>query len=171
MKEFVRQLISEFADKEYAHAYMQSHTLSRIAAQIYALRQQRGWSQQELAKKASVSQERVCKLERGDFESLTLKTLWKFSEAFDTDLHIEFSSFSSGILDVANLVPDKLQIPAREADLGDMEGKLIRAVHRGEWQFVDEDCKFMNESAHVQASIRVFDNPWEVVPDGLRDVA
>jgi transcriptional regulator with XRE-family HTH domain len=117
MKEFLSDLAGEFEDAEYAHSYMESHTVSRLAAQIYALRKQRGWSQAELAERAGIAQERVSKIESADFDSLTMKTLHKFARAFDIDLRIAFVSFSAGILDVAKLDPVKLEVCSRDVDI------------------------------------------------------
>lgn len=117
MKEFVKDLVEEFGDADFAHSYMQSHAISRIAAQIYSLRKQRDWSQSELSKRSGIAQERISKIESADFESITLKTLQKFARAFDIDLRITFSSFSSGIIDVVKLDPKQLEVLEREADL------------------------------------------------------
>lgn len=117
MSKLLNRLLHRFGDEEYAHAYMEGHLITRIAAQIHALRRDRGWTQQELAEKAGVAQERVSKIESGDFESLTMKTLLKFARAFDINLEIAYSTFSHGMLDVANLSADKLVVPARAEDL------------------------------------------------------
>lgn len=117
MKEFFNSLKQDFADKEYAHSYMASHVVSRLAAQIHALRTQRGWSQDQLAARSGIAQERISKIESADFDSLTMKTLQKFSRAFDVNLHVAFEPFSHGILDVANLNRDQLEVRSREDDL------------------------------------------------------
>lgn len=117
MKKFLNELTTDFADFDFAHSYMESHSVSRLAAQIYALRKQRGWSQAELAEKAGIAQERVSKIESADFESLTMKTLHKFSRAFDVDLRVGFESFSEGIMDVVKLNAEKLRVDSREQDL------------------------------------------------------
>ena len=117
MKKFFNRLKEDFADKQYAHSYMESHAVSRLAAQIHALRIQRGWSQEQLADISGIAQERISKIESADFDSLTMKTLHKFSKAFDVNLHIAFDSFSRGILDVANLSPANLEVKSREEDL------------------------------------------------------
>lgn len=117
MKEFVKDLVEEFGDADFAHSYMQSHAISRIAAQIYALRKQRNWSQSELSKKSGIAQERISKIESADFESITLKTLQKFARAFDIDLRVNFSSFSLGIIDIIKLDPKQLEVLERETDL------------------------------------------------------
>jgi len=117
MKEFFNQLAQDFGDKDYAHAYMEAHTISRIAAQIHAIRKQRGWSQQELAEKSGIAQERISKIESADFTSLTMKTLQKLSRAFDVHLHIAFESFSEGIMDIANLHSEELEVASRPTNL------------------------------------------------------
>ena len=117
MSELLKRLTKSFGDAEYAHAYMEGHLITRLAAQIFALRRERGWTQKELAARAGIAQERVSKIESGDFESLTMKSLKKFARAFDTHLEIALAPFSQGILDVANLSRDKLFVPTRTDDL------------------------------------------------------
>lgn len=117
MNEMTEKLAHEFSDAEYAHTYMESHAVSRLAAQIYALRKQRNWSQEELSMRSGVAQERISKIESADFDSLTMKTLQKFSHAFDVNLSISFQSFSEGILDLVNLNSKKLEVDSREEDL------------------------------------------------------
>lgn len=117
MKELLKRLTAEFQDEEYAHAYMESHAVSRIAAQIYALRKQRGWTQRQLSEKSGVAQERISKIESADFSSLTMSTLQKFSRAFDVDMTVSFRAFSQGIMDVVNLNAEALKVEDRTADL------------------------------------------------------
>ena len=149
----VNRLVDDFADKDYAHSYMESHTISRIAAQIHALRKQRNWSQKELAKRAGITQERVCKIECGDFTSLTLSTLRKFSDAFDVHLHVEFTSFNKGILDVVNLRPKNLEIISREDDFSEAkrEGKITVLIGDN-WNIVNQN-HFSRPSAKNQKVI------------------
>jgi len=138
MKEFFNHLKSDFADKEYAHSYMESHAVSRLAAQIHALRNQRGWSQEQLAAQSGIAQERISKIESADFDSLTMKTLQKFSKAFDVNLHIAFDSFSCGILDVANLNREQLEVKSREDDLATSFTNQTVFVHGGgEWRAIN----------------------------------
>lgn len=132
-----KKLVSEFSDRDYAHGYMQAHTVSRIAAQIHALRKQRGWSQAELAEKAGMVQERVSKIENADFESVTLKTLNKFADAFDVHLHIAFAPFSQGIVDVANLSTKGLEVESRETDLSHLTERRTAIIQIGPaWKVV-----------------------------------
>jgi transcriptional regulator with XRE-family HTH domain len=138
MKKFFNRLKNDFANKKYAHGYMESHAVSRLAAQIYALRIQRGWSQDQLAEYSGVAQERISKIESADFDSLTMKTLQKFSRAFDVNLHIAFDSFSHGILDVANLSREQLEVISREEDLAaSFTNHTVFIKGGGEWKAVN----------------------------------
>ena len=138
MKEFFNRLKREFSDKEYAHNYMEGHAVSRLAAQIHALRKQRGWSQEELAAKTGVAQESISKIESANFNSLTMKTLQKFAHAFDTNLYIAYEPFSCGILDVANLNSNQLEVKAREDDLATSFTENTIFVHSsGEWKAIN----------------------------------
>lgn len=163
MNELANKLLAEFEDKEYAHAYMESHVVSRIAAQIHALRKQRKWSQVQLANKANLAQERVSKIESADFDSLTLKTLRKFSEAFDVHLNVEFVPFSEGILDVLNIDPKRLEVRGREEDL---KGLRLRESMDGEWKVV-KPCH-LYVVATVTGPLNVEQGIWQEIP--LRNV-
>lgn len=149
MKEFFNRLKQDFSDEEYAHSYMESHAVSRLAAQIHALRIQRGWSQEQLAAHSGVAQERISKIESADFSSLTMKTLQKFSRAFDVNLHIAFDSFSHGILSVANLNRDQLEVKNREEDLAtSFTNHTIFVQGGGEWKAINHLRIIKNEAPH-----------------------
>ena len=138
MKEFFNRLKTDFSDKEYAHEYMESHVVSRLAAQIYALRKQRGGSQEELAAQTGIAQETISKIESANFNSLTMKTLQKFSRAFDVNLRVAYEPFSRGILDVANITREQLEVKSREDDLATSFTEHTIFIHnRGEWKAVN----------------------------------
>ena len=111
------KLIGEFADAEYAHAYMASHTIDRIAGQVYWTRKKRGWTQNQLADHASMAQERISKIEAGDFSSLTMKTLRKLAEALDVNLRVELEPFSHSIVSVCSQSRSQLELVARNESL------------------------------------------------------
>jgi len=117
MKELVKTLVTEFDDKEYAHAYMEEFSNMAIAAQIKVLREQRGWTQEQLAVASDMKQERVCALEDVDYDAWTIKTLRKLAKAFDLTIKMSFEKFSSGILDVSKISPETLKRTSRKEDL------------------------------------------------------
>jgi len=121
MSKLQTKLIDQFADAEYAQAYMDAHVNTKIAAQIYWTRRERGWTQQELAEKAGMAQERVSKIESGDFSSLNMTTLRKFAQALDVCVRVEFQPFSNGIYDVCRMHPSAMAVQARPESLAEMK--------------------------------------------------
>ena len=79
MNELVERLTDEFSDKEYAHAYIEEHGNMILAAQIKALREQRGLTQARLAELAGMKQERISALENVEYDAWTVKTLRKLA--------------------------------------------------------------------------------------------
>ena len=117
MKESLKTLATEFADKEYAHAYLEELSNMAIAAQIQALREQRGWTQKQLAQYADMKQERICALEDVDYDAWTIKVLRRLAKAFDLTVKVSFEKFSSGILDASKISPETLKRTSRTEDL------------------------------------------------------
>ena len=121
MSELQNTLIDEFQDADYAQAYMDSHVNDKLASQIYWSRRQRGWTQQELAARAGMAQERVSKIEVGDFTGLNMGTLRKFARALDVSLDVGFRSFAHGIHEVCNLTTESLAVKGRIDSLVELE--------------------------------------------------
>jgi transcriptional regulator with XRE-family HTH domain len=117
MKDLVKILIEECKDKEYAHAYMDEFFNMSIAAQIKALREQRGWTQKQLAEFSGMKQERISVLEDVDYDAWTVKALRKLANAFDLTVKISFEEFSKAIVDVNNMSQEYLTRTSREEDL------------------------------------------------------
>jgi transcriptional regulator with XRE-family HTH domain len=57
---------------------------------ITALREQEGLSQQQLAKLMGTSQQAISRIESGEYEGFTLKTLEKVAEATGMKVKIDF---------------------------------------------------------------------------------
>jgi transcriptional regulator with XRE-family HTH domain len=117
MKELVKTLVPEFDDKEYAHAYMDEISNIAIATQIKVLREQRNWTQKQLAEAASMKQERICALEDVDYDAWTIKTLRKLAKAFDVTVKVSFEKFSTSLIDISKIDRETLQRKSRQEDL------------------------------------------------------
>jgi transcriptional regulator with XRE-family HTH domain len=117
MKELVKTLVTEFDDKEYAHAYMEEFSNMAIATQIKTLREQRGWTQKQLAEASNMKQERISALEDVDYDAWTIKVLRRLAKAFDLTIKVSFEKFSSGIFDVSRISPETLKRTPRAEDL------------------------------------------------------
>lgn len=73
-------------------AFVESEVVTGLATQIRVLRQQRGWTQFELAKKLGTTQTVVSRLEDPSYGKQTVATLVALSAAFDTGLSVKFTS-------------------------------------------------------------------------------
>lgn len=166
-----KNLSEKFRDKEYAHSYMESHTNSKLAAQIYWTRKKRGWSQEELAHRSGIAQERISKIEAGDFDSLTMKTLRKFAHAFDVNVHIGLEQFSSGIVEVCNQTRKDLELAGRKESLDALDTCLMVVVGlNGTAPVIIPDVFVPAKTVEVIAqdpSVPLLDG-WEVLPTVYR---
>lgn len=126
MNELRNQLAQEFEDAEYAHAYLEENGNMRIAAQVRALRNAKGWTQADLAVAAGMRQERISKIEMADFDSLTLRTLRRLAQAFDVNLHVAFNSVHDAVSDFVTLSPARLVCEPRVDSLAKI---AMSAVH------------------------------------------
>jgi len=109
-------LATEFRDKEARRQYAVDFLNSHIALQIKTLRQQRNWSQTELAKLAGKHQSQISAMESVDFSAWKISTLQKLAEAFDLALTVNFESFG-GFLDfLASVDREALERPSFDAD-------------------------------------------------------
>jgi transcriptional regulator with XRE-family HTH domain len=86
------QIGRKFAGKEYRDAFAEADTGCALAAQIAAMRGARGWTQEELARRAGMRQERVSVLEDPSYARHSLRTLRRVAEAFDVALLVRFVS-------------------------------------------------------------------------------
>lgn len=91
--EIDRALLEEFHDPDVREVYCEEFLNAKIATQIKVLREQRGWTQEQLAEHAQMKQERVAVLENINYESWTLNVLRRFAKAYDLTLDLEFKEF------------------------------------------------------------------------------
>lgn len=74
------------------NAYVNAEVSTALAHQIRVIRQQRGWSQKELARRLGSTQAAVSRLEDPSYGRLTLQTMLQLSQVFDTGLQVRFVS-------------------------------------------------------------------------------
>ena len=106
------------ADKDFRHLYLAAHIKELLANQIRLTREQRGWTQAQLGERAGMAQERISLLEDADYKGMTLKTLRRLAEAFDSALIVRFAPFSELLEWVEQLGPEQLVVPEFEHDCG-----------------------------------------------------
>ena len=101
MNNFMDRLNQSFRDKEYRHGYADEFLNMSIATQIKVLREQRGWSQKDLAEHAGMKQPRISAIENVNYYRWTVETLRRLAEAFDITLCVSFETFGKRLGDIA----------------------------------------------------------------------
>ena len=87
---FKSRLREDLKDPEFKRHYEEEKQALQLAMKITALREQKGLSQQQLAKLMGTSQQAISRIESGEYEGFTLKTLEKVAEATGMKVKIDF---------------------------------------------------------------------------------
>jgi len=111
-----KRLRQAFRDKDYRHPYVDEFLNSSIATQIKVLREQRGWSQKDLADKAGMKQPVISRIENVNYSSWSINTLRKIAEAFDLTLRVTFESFGTRLKDITKFSRETLKRLSFEKD-------------------------------------------------------
>lgn len=90
VRTFRSRLREDLKDPEFRAHYREERQALKLAMKIIKLREKKGLSQQQLAKLMDTSQQAISRIESGEYEGFTLKTLEKFAKATGTQLKIEF---------------------------------------------------------------------------------
>lgn len=116
MEETREALQEELREPEARHDYAELFSDSSIALQIKALRQQRGWTQEELAERAGLKQSQISAMEQVDYSSWTVRTLRKLAQALDLALTVRFESFGWLLDDALSSSREALERPSFKED-------------------------------------------------------
>ena len=90
VRTFRSRLREDLKDPEFKAHYQEERQSLKLAVKIAKLREKKGLSQQQMAKLMGTSQQAVSRIESGEYEGFTLKTLEKIAEATGTKVKIEF---------------------------------------------------------------------------------
>jgi transcriptional regulator with XRE-family HTH domain len=85
---------NKLRDKKYREAFVFQAFKRIVPFQISAMRKQRGWSQETLARNANVTQGVVSRAEDPDYGNLTIKTICRIAAGFDVAFIGKFVPFS-----------------------------------------------------------------------------
>jgi transcriptional regulator with XRE-family HTH domain len=103
------ELVHELADAEFRHEYMMDQVRSYIAFQIRALREQRRWTQGDLAKAAGKTQSVISRLEDPDYGKLSLQSCLEIAVTYDVPLLVQFAEWDDWLTRMSNLSPSALR--------------------------------------------------------------
>ena len=90
VRTFQSRLREDMKDPEFKAHYQEERQALKLAMKITELREKKGLSQQKLAKLMGTSQQAISRIESGEYEGFTLKTLEKIAEATGMRVNIEF---------------------------------------------------------------------------------
>jgi DNA-binding XRE family transcriptional regulator len=90
VRTFQSRLREDIKDPEFKTHYQEERQALKLAIKIAKLRDRKGLSQQELAKLMGTSQQAISRIESGEYEGFTLKTLEKIAEATGMRVKIDF---------------------------------------------------------------------------------
>ncbi|OGH61007.1 MAG: hypothetical protein A3G34_16945 [Candidatus Lindowbacteria bacterium RIFCSPLOWO2_12_FULL_62_27] len=89
IRTFQEHLKKELKDPEFRKHFEEERRALALAMKIVKLRQRRGLTQKDLARAMRTSQQAVSRIESGEYEGFTLKTLEKIAEATGSRLKID----------------------------------------------------------------------------------
>jgi len=110
------KLPGEFQNEEYRYAYAESHLETTLAAQIKVLREQRGFTQAELAEATGTKQAAISRIESADPANWKVSTLWKIGRALGVRVRISFETFGSLVEEKERFTRADLERPDFETD-------------------------------------------------------
>ncbi len=102
-------MTEKFKDKEYRAGYVEASTTGRLCYQIRALREQRGWSQEECARRLGMTQASLSRLECKEGQ-ITLKTILRLAEVFDVAPLVKFVTHKKFIRETNSFTPRSLRV-------------------------------------------------------------
>jgi transcriptional regulator with XRE-family HTH domain len=128
-----QQIVAKLSNKEYRDIFVSEQINTGLGFQIQALREQRGWTQQQLGEKAGMAQSRISVMEDANYSRFSLSTLKRLASALDVGLIIRFVSYSIVVDYFENLTPESLTAPsfAEDSRLGEVSPRegITEALH------------------------------------------
>ena len=115
-----KSLLEELKNKKFRDAYVAEHVKTSVPIQIYLLREQRHWSQSQLAERAKTTQTVISRLEDLDYGKLSISTLLKLASAFDIALLVKFIPFTRLLEEFKDNSPEALSAKSFSEELPDM---------------------------------------------------
>jgi len=88
------KLWKKLTSKAYREAYVAAHLKRSVPFQVRALRDQRGWSQAQLAERSGLTQGAVSRAEDPDYGNLSFNTVIRLAAGFDVAFVGAFIPFS-----------------------------------------------------------------------------
>jgi len=118
--------------------FVESNLSKELAFQIRALRDNKEWSQPELAEKVGTSQNAISRLENPNYGKATITTLKKLASVFDVGLVVRFVPFSQLVnwesgtpYTEYGLSPESMDVPSFTEELPALERQSTEVIGAG----------------------------------------
>jgi len=118
----LKKILKKLKNKRYRDAYAVEHVQTSIPFQIRALREQRGWTQERLAREAKTTQTAISRVEDPNYGKLSLNSLYKLASAFDVALLVKFVPFSRLLNEFKDVSPEALSAESFDTEGVKLEG-------------------------------------------------
>lgn len=102
-------------------AYVEAELVNGLAHQIRIIRQQRGWSQKELAKRVGTTQTTISRLEDPSYGKYSIRTLLALGKVFDVALFVRYMQFSQFMPATWDTRPDHFRANAFEEEVASIQ--------------------------------------------------
>lgn len=142
------ELMDSLRDEEYRRAYADEQVSAGLAFQIRALREDRGWTQRDLAEQTGAAQPTISQWEDPDYNGYTLKTLKRLAAAFDVALLVRLVPFSGLAEWTFGLTPQRLAPPSFEKELESEPEVRIRTTAAGDFPVGNTNTYWVYGWAH-----------------------
>ena len=110
-----RQILESLASKEYREAFS-SDVGTGIAFQVKLMRENRGWSQSDLADRLGTNHSRISRWENPNYGRYSLTTLKALAAVFDVALLVKFIPFSELVKDLLSISDVSLSPPSYDSE-------------------------------------------------------
>ena len=107
---WTEKLIKKLSHSEYRSEYVAEGVKLWIARQIRTLREQRDWSQSDLAAKMDKKQSAISRLEDPDYGQMTVQTLLELACAYDVALMVKFVDYPTFIRETKDVSASTMQV-------------------------------------------------------------
>lgn len=117
----IEKFKSDLADPEVRRLRVESQIRVGVPLQIRAMRELRGWTQQELAEKLETTQNTISRLENPKSMTPNVSTLQRLAEAFDVGLLVRFAPYSDFWDFSRKMSKDSVAVPDFETEVQEIE--------------------------------------------------
>ncbi len=122
--------LEKLNDPEYRHAYLKEATKGWVVLQLRTLREERGWTQADLAHYTGKSQPAIARIESESYGNWSTNTLLDLATAFDVALEIRFVSWPKFLKDTTDASPAAMSVASFTATDFGVSNAYQRPINR-----------------------------------------